>query len=151
MEAIIYVVLIYGGFALLGWIFGQIGKWNDERKSNIRDEVAREVLPKTRVSDETIQEYKDKLAQIGYTKSQGYGNFWKDIMSDGLKSYRGLIEKCPLCNEGSLRIIKGQYGKFLGCSSYPKCRYTKNLDVAKKEYKEKSNKEFMELFHLAYK
>ncbi|WP_198005450.1 topoisomerase DNA-binding C4 zinc finger domain-containing protein, partial [Hydrogenivirga sp. 128-5-R1-1] len=27
---------------------------------------------------------------------------------------------------GSLRLIKGKYGKFYGCSNYPRCRYTRN-------------------------
>lgn len=33
---------------------------------------------------------------------------------------------CPECGS-SLIIRKGRYGSFLGCSNYPKCRYTKNL------------------------
>ncbi len=32
---------------------------------------------------------------------------------------------CPKCG-GSLVERKGKYGKFLGCSNYPKCRYVKN-------------------------
>ena len=31
---------------------------------------------------------------------------------------------CPKC-EGDLVVRKGQYGKFYGCSNYPKCKYTK--------------------------
>lgn len=39
-------------------------------------------------------------------------------------------DKCPSCNSsdnpknGILRIIQGKYGKFLGCSLYPNCKYT---------------------------
>lgn len=33
---------------------------------------------------------------------------------------------CPKCG-GKLIIRDGKYGKFLGCSSYPKCNYTKNI------------------------
>ena len=29
---------------------------------------------------------------------------------------------CPRCG-GSLNLIDGQYGKFYGCSNYPKCKY----------------------------
>lgn len=32
---------------------------------------------------------------------------------------------CPKCG-GKLVKRKGKYGQFLGCSNYPKCRYTKN-------------------------
>ncbi len=33
---------------------------------------------------------------------------------------------CPRCG-GSLVIRNGQYGKFYGCTNFPKCRYTKKL------------------------
>jgi len=34
---------------------------------------------------------------------------------------------CPKCGN-SLIIRKGKNGEFLGCSSYPKCRFTKEID-----------------------
>lgn len=34
--------------------------------------------------------------------------------------------KCPFCNS-RLVIRNGSYGKFYGCSNYPKCRYTKDI------------------------
>ena len=33
---------------------------------------------------------------------------------------------CPRC-KGVLLIRAGKYGKFLGCSNYPECKYTKNF------------------------
>ena len=33
---------------------------------------------------------------------------------------------CPLC-EGKLRLKHGKSGKFIGCSQYPECEYTKPL------------------------
>lgn len=35
--------------------------------------------------------------------------------------------QCPKCG-GELVERKGQYGKFLGCSNYPKCRFTKSKE-----------------------
>ena len=35
------------------------------------------------------------------------------------------ISKCPKCGE-LLVEREGKYGKFIGCSNYPKCKYTKN-------------------------
>lgn len=32
---------------------------------------------------------------------------------------------CPECG-GKLIMRDGKYGKFIGCSNFPKCRYTKN-------------------------
>ncbi|MBP9670721.1 type I DNA topoisomerase, partial [Candidatus Woesebacteria bacterium] len=33
--------------------------------------------------------------------------------------------KCPDCPEGEVVIRTGKYGKFLSCSTYPECKYTK--------------------------
>ncbi len=41
----------------------------------------------------------------------------------------GKIEKpCPQCKEGKLVLRKSIYGSFLGCSKYPKCKYTEKLE-----------------------
>lgn len=31
---------------------------------------------------------------------------------------------CPACNKGLLRLRNGKFGKFGGCSRYPKCQFT---------------------------
>ncbi len=41
-------------------------------------------------------------------------------------------EVCPLCGEGELLIKEGRYGKFVACSRFPECKYTKNLEVVVK-------------------
>ena len=33
---------------------------------------------------------------------------------------------CPQCG-GKLIMRKGKYGSFIGCSNFPRCRYTKNI------------------------
>jgi DNA topoisomerase I len=33
--------------------------------------------------------------------------------------------KCDVCNEGTLIMKQGRFGKFLACSTYPKCKNTK--------------------------
>ena len=44
--------------------------------------------------------------------------------NEKLNSYDDNI--CPVCG-GKLVIRTGRNGKFLGCSNFPKCRYTKNI------------------------
>ena len=39
---------------------------------------------------------------------------------------KGYDNICPLCGE-KLVIRNGRYGKFIGCSSYPKCKYTRTV------------------------
>jgi len=34
-------------------------------------------------------------------------------------------QKCPDCPEGEIVVRTGKYGKFLSCSTYPECKYTK--------------------------
>ena len=38
-------------------------------------------------------------------------------------------EKCPECGEG-LTIRLGRRGRFIGCSAYPDCSYTRNLETS---------------------
>lgn len=40
---------------------------------------------------------------------------------------------CPACNEGQLGLKLGRFGAFLGCSNYPECKYTKQLDELKQD------------------
>ena len=44
-----------------------------------------------------------------------------------------LDEACPLCPDegrepGKLEVKLGRYGKFVGCTNYPECRYIRNMD-----------------------
>jgi DNA topoisomerase-1 len=44
-----------------------------------------------------------------------------------------LDEPCPLCptegrEPGRLEVKLGRYGKFVGCTNYPDCRYIRNMD-----------------------
>jgi len=65
------------------------------------------------------------------------GEFWKPFIKEVDKavetSERVKIEaektgeKCPECKEGDLVIRVGKYGKFIACSRYPECKYTKPL------------------------
>ena len=34
---------------------------------------------------------------------------------------------CPKCKKGKLVLRKSIYGSFLGCSEYPKCKYTEKI------------------------
>lgn len=48
------------------------------------------------------------------------------------KIEEGTVQRsCPNCKEGNLILRKSIYGQFLGCSKYPKCKYTENLDKSK--------------------
>jgi DNA topoisomerase-1 len=49
-----------------------------------------------------------------------------------------LDEECPLCPQegrepGKLQIKLGRYGKFIGCTNYPDCRYIRNMDGSERQ------------------
>ena len=37
------------------------------------------------------------------------------------------VQICPDCEKGTLVQRKGRYGRFLGCSAFPRCTYTQSL------------------------
>lgn len=41
--------------------------------------------------------------------------------------------KCPSCATGQLGLRLGKYGAFIGCSTYPECRYTRQLKVSESD------------------
>ena len=54
----------------------------------------------------------------------------------------GKIQKpCPTCKEGKLVLRGSIYGKFYGCSLYPKCKYTEKLggESLKEDIKQNNN------------
>ena len=55
----------------------------------------------------------------------------------------GTIEACPVC-DGWLDTKMGKYGRFLGCSNFPNCDYTRNLRQSKKRHRSAPNGAKME-------
>ena len=45
-------------------------------------------------------------------------------------------KECPKCKKGKLVLRNSVYGAFLGCSNYPKCRYTEKIDDSSNEKNE---------------
>ena len=68
------------------------------------------------------------------TLDRFYGPFQSDLQQadKDMKNIKreGIItrETCPKCNE-PLLIRSGRYGLFMGCSDYPECDYTRNIEV----------------------
>ena len=65
----------------------------------------------------TVREFWDPLAaQVKIVEETGE-RVKVQVQSTG--------EKCPDCPEGEIVIRTGKFGKFLSCSTYPDCKYTK--------------------------
>lgn len=149
MEAILYIIGIYGGFALIGWLFSKISDAFKKHREKIRDQVAEEVLSGLNI-EAVIDSYKSKLAHIGYIKI--------DLIHGEIDRLKGrlwgrdavLMNECPKCKEGHLIVRKGKYGKFMGCTKYPKCDYTNNIVKARVEYKKSVNEQIVDDIQRAY-
>ena len=68
------------------------------------------------------------------TLNRFYGPFQSDLKQadKNMKNIKreGIFtnEVCPKCNE-PLLIRSGRYGLFMGCSAYPECDYTRNIET----------------------
>jgi len=62
--------------------------------------------------------WKDFSAQVGEKESVQR----KDVTQEALD------EMCPKCGKHHLTIRLGRRGRFIGCTGYPDCDYTRNLD-----------------------
>src|SRR6185295_15203809 len=62
--------------------------------------------------------WKDFSAQVGEKESVPR----KDVTQEALD------EMCPKCGKHHLTIRLGRRGRFVGCTGYPDCDYTRNLD-----------------------
>ncbi len=64
-----------------------------------------------------------------------YGPFHEQIVKAGSSLERVQLqtvstgETCPECGKGDLIIKEGRYGKFIACSNFPECKYTRNLET----------------------
>ena len=77
----------------------------------------------------------DEIAQGKQSSQELLKNFYSDFDSNLIKvkekAKRAKIEvektgeKCPECKEGDVVIRTGRFGKFLSCSRFPDCKYTK--------------------------
>jgi DNA topoisomerase-1 len=81
--------------------------------------------------EESLDKIEDGDADWQETVGAFYKEFAKDlkragIKIDNLKEGKETDEICPECGKGVVEKW-GRFGKFLACSGYPECKYTKDL------------------------
>ena len=146
MEFLI-LILIFGGFWFIGWVFSTISNIIDKKQAKVRTQVADEVLKNTNI-EEVMSKYEYELKYIGYKKEDMFNrDIHYQIQTE--MPVTKILGRCPKCEEGYLQLRKGPYGKFLGCSNYPNCRYTE-VDRTMKKYKQVAGKQFWNDIKKAY-
>ncbi|PIR68186.1 hypothetical protein COU49_02470 [Candidatus Nomurabacteria bacterium CG10_big_fil_rev_8_21_14_0_10_35_16] len=102
----------------------------DRHRQNIRDQLAHDVLDNKYdylKEKEEILSFKERLISIKEKIKFLTPNIKLTTNTD--TDYPVYVRKfCPTCKQGKLTKRKGAYGFFLGCSNYPKCRFTKNMN-----------------------
>lgn len=80
---------------------------------------------KDTIIEDSINNIRDKILESNITDRLKRKNHVKNIKNN-LKKDEIKIQNmiCPKCG-GKLIKRKGKYGEFIGCSNYPKCRFTK--------------------------
>lgn len=83
---------------------------------------------KDRLNDKKIDEYYNIIMNNRITDEEVIRNHNYNV-EHYIEYKNSLINKniCPRCKTGRLIVREGKYGKFIGCSNYPKCKYTKNI------------------------
>lgn len=78
---------------------------------------------KEEILDDNVNYIKEKLEGINITDKNARKNHVKNIRSN-IKDNEAKEDNmiCPKCG-GTLVERNGKYGKFIGCSNYPKCRH----------------------------
>lgn len=76
-----------------------------------------EVLP-------NYEEIYNKLQNLNITDKNKRKKHVKQTKNIKKEKEEQNINKCPKCG-GNLITRNGQYGPFIGCSNYPRCKYTK--------------------------
>ncbi len=80
------------------------------------------------------------LPLISYGKPRQRACLDFECANGGQKSSNDVVGKCPDCGNDLIKRM-GRYGEFIGCTGFPKCRFTSSLADFEKSQKEDSNTE----------
>lgn len=139
----IICIIYLGGLYLIIILISKIIKTIEEVREKSRDDAAREVLGDLDILN-VVDDYRNKLKHIGHIRFDPINKSIERLRRDVFGRDASLINKCPKCGSGYLMIRKGKYGKFLGCTGYPKCKYTKDISEARKDQKKSINERIID-------
>jgi Topoisomerase DNA binding C4 zinc finger len=141
-------LLVIGGICGAFWFISLVAKYIDKRHRETRDAVYHELLDDERINQE-IHLYKSRLESLKSTKI-GSDEIERTYYRGRVPKYYQFSLKCSECENGKLRIRKGPYGTFYGCSNYPSCKNKMNTQLARQEIKKEATTDFSEDFLKAY-
>ncbi|MCD6568951.1 type I DNA topoisomerase [bacterium] len=72
-------------------------------------------------------EWVEVVKSFYYPFAKNLEKKYQEVSKEDIVPIEKLEEKCPLCG-ASLIIRYGRFGKFISCSNWPKCPYTRSLN-----------------------
>ncbi len=90
----------------------------EEKMESIRDEEE--------TSEEVIEEARDELGEVLAKFKEEEKEIGAELVEtiDSERERRRQLGPCDQCDDGTLRIVKTDNGRFVGCSNYPDCENT---------------------------
>jgi DNA topoisomerase-1 len=73
-------------------------------------------------------DFHDKTKEIGEKQSSEILDVINRDLQEHFFGNNENATRCPECSSGHLSIKSGRYGIFVGCSNYPECKYTKQIE-----------------------
>lgn len=93
----------------------------------LRLRIIKDGLPVEMFSEDEMRKFESKILAANIvdkdSRKQHVQQIRTKVKSDNTKISTGV---CPRCG-GNLIKREGKYGSFLGCSNYPKCKYTSKI------------------------
>lgn len=111
-------------------IIETVGKFSpkildEELTKHFEMEMA-EIREKKKKGDEVVLEARDFLTNILKEFKKNEKEIGKSLIEATREAMRqaSIIGKCPNCDEGTLVIKKGKFGRFIACDKHPDCKTT---------------------------
>ncbi|MFH0803618.1 MAG: topoisomerase DNA-binding C4 zinc finger domain-containing protein [Candidatus Tagabacteria bacterium] len=120
-------ISIFGDSNLVCNMVAKKWGWNKKKTKWIPHEDAPHLKVLLEEVHNLIKDYDYEIKWIPEAQNNEADYLSRSVLLDaGLIKPDSKAEKCPMCN-AKLLERKGPYNKFLGCSNYPKCKFTKNI------------------------
>ena len=118
-----YPIVVFVGEAILKNVYTELPViYDNELKNKIKEYSQIPLMPKHKVL--AIARVLKNLNVIDKKERKGHVFQIKESVYQREENTKKMI--CPWCGS-DLKLRNGKYGKFYGCSKYPKCKFTKKI------------------------
>jgi DNA topoisomerase I len=142
--------------SILGTIINERGYVRRERRTLFPTELGTEVTELLMPFFQDIMNVEftaqmedelDKVEEGELSWAKAVGDFYTPFQKDLKKAQKEMVnqkagaetgEACPECGQPLLER-RGRFGKFLACSAYPECKYTRNVSGSERAEDEPTN------------